>query len=135
MSGPRSVLVVEDDRQNFELVEFLLEEAGIAVRGARDPVTAAAMLADALPDMVLMDMQLPGVEGLELVARLRRDPRTARLPVVALTAHAMQGDRERFLGGGCDGYLAKPIETARFVDQIRRIWSESTRTHPESGPE
>ena len=128
MNGPRSVLVVEDNLQNFELVEFLLEESGIAVHGARDPETANALLAGPLPDMVLLDMQLPGIEGLELVQRLRDDPRTARLPIVALTAHAMQGDRERFLAGGCDGYLAKPIETARFVDQIRQIWRRTSHT-------
>lgn len=133
MDGPRSVLVVEDNPQNFELVEFLLEEAGIEVHGARDPEAAAAMLAGPLPDMVLMDMQLPGVAGLELVARLRRDPRTARLPIVALTAHAMRGDRERFLAGGCDGYIAKPIETARFLDQIGQIWLSSSGTGPAAG--
>jgi len=133
MDGPRSVLVVEDNPQNFELVEFLLEEAGIDVRGARDPESAEALLCGPLPDMVLMDMQLPGTEGLEMVARLRRDPRTSRLPVVALTAHAMQGDRERFLAGGCDGYLPKPIETARFVDQILQIWRASSGTAPASG--
>ncbi len=83
--------------------------------------------------MVLMDMQLPGIEGLELVARLRKDPRTARLPIVALTAHAMHGDRERFLDGGCDGYLAKPIETARFVDQVRQIWRASPGSDPATG--
>jgi CheY-like chemotaxis protein len=135
MSGPRSVLVVEDDEQNFELVEFLLEEAGIEVRGVRDPERVEALLAESVPDMLLLDMQLPGLEGLELVARLRRHHGTARLPVVAVTAHAMQGDRERFLAGGCDGYLAKPIATARFVDQIREIWRRTTsRPETTGGP-
>lgn len=126
MNGPRSVLVVEDNPQNLELVEFLLEEAGMQVRGARDPERVQALLAESLPDLLLLDMQLPGLGGLDLVARLRNDPRTVRLPIVALTAHAMQGDRERFLAGGCDGYLAKPIETALFIDQIRQIWSDAT---------
>lgn len=114
-----TILVVEDNEQNLELVEFLLEEAGLKVRKARDAGEARAELAAGRPDLVLMDMQLPGTDGLALVAEIRRDPAFARLPILALTAHAMRGDRERFIAGGCDGYIAKPINVASFVDEVR----------------
>jgi two-component system, cell cycle response regulator DivK len=117
----RSVLIVEDNRQNLELVQFLLEEAGHRVRSAGDARGARAELDRELPDLVLMDMQLPGTDGLELVAELRADPRFRRLPIVALTAHALRGDRERFLAGGCDGYIAKPIDVATFATLVEEV--------------
>ena len=127
-SGTRAVLIVEDNRQNLELVQFLLEEAGLIVRCAVDARQAREELARELPDLVLMDMQLPGVDGLELVAELRREARYDRLPIVALTAHALRGDRERFLAGGCDGYIAKPIDVATFAEQVRGLLRASTAT-------
>lgn len=120
-----TILVVEDNEQNLELVEFLLEEAGLRVRKARDAEEARAQLAAGRPDLVLMDMQLPGTDGLTLVEELRRDPVLARLPILALTAHAMRGDRERFIAGGCDGYIAKPINVASFVDEVRAALARS----------
>lgn len=117
----RRVLVVEDNRQNLELVEYLLEEAGMEVRCAADAIQARAELERGLPDLVLMDMQLPGIGGLELVGELRRDPRLRALPIVALTAHALRGDRERFLAGGCDGYIPKPIDVTTFADEVREL--------------
>jgi CheY-like chemotaxis protein len=119
--APRRVLVVEDNRQNLELVQFLLEEAGMEVRSAADVKQARAELERELPDLVLMDMQLPGVAGLELVAELRRHPRFRALPIVALTAHALRGDRERFLAGGCDGYIPKPIDVATFAADVQEL--------------
>ncbi|HPW55188.1 MAG TPA: response regulator [Thermoanaerobaculaceae bacterium] len=120
-----TILVVEDNEQNLELVEFLLEEAGLKVRKARDAEEARAQLAAGRPDLVLMDMQLPGTDGLTLVEELRRDPRFARIPVLALTAHAMRGDRERFIAGGCDGYIAKPINVTSFVDEVQAALARS----------
>jgi CheY-like chemotaxis protein len=117
----RSVLIVEDNRQNLELVQFLLEEVGHRVRSAGDARAARVELDRELPDLVLMDMQLPGTDGLELVQELRQDPRYRRLPIVALTAHALRGDRERFLAGGCDGYIAKPIDVATFATQVEEV--------------
>jgi two-component system cell cycle response regulator DivK len=119
----RTILVIEDNEQNLELVEFLLEEAGWAVRRAMDPDTARRELELAKPDLVLMDMDLPGTDGLTLVAEFRRDAAMAAVPIIALTAHAMRGDRERFLSGGCDGYIAKPIDVNTFVRDLRRILS------------
>jgi len=114
------VLVVEDDEVNLELVAFLLEEAGFEVRAARDLDEARRALQAEAPDVLLMDMSLNGADGLELVAELRADPGLRRLPVLALTAHAMCGDRERFLAAGCDGYIAKPIDVKTFVHEVAR---------------
>ena len=122
--GGRHVLIVEDNRQNLELVQFLLEEAGHDVRAAYDARGARAELERAVPDLVLMDMQLPGTDGLELVAELRADARFRHLPIVALTAHALRGDRERFLAGGCDGYIPKPIDVATFALQVEAVMRE-----------
>jgi len=119
--GGRDVLIVEDNRQNLELVQFLLEEAGHRVRSAADARSARAELERSVPDLVLMDMQLPGTDGLELVAELRGDPRFRHLPIVALTAHALRGDRERFLAGGCDGYIPKPIDVTTFAAEVREL--------------
>ena len=113
--------MVEGNRQNLELVEFLLEEAGMEVRSAADASSARAELERERPDLVLLDMRLPGVAGLELVEELRRDPRFRGLPVVALTAHALRGDRERFLAGGCDAYIPKPIDVTTFANEIREL--------------
>ncbi len=112
------ILVVEDNRQNFELVEFLLSDAGMSVRWARDAAELRQQVADRLPDLVLMDIQLPGVDGLALVEELRGNPAACDLTILAITAHALRGDREKFLRRGCDGYLAKPIDVSSFVDQV-----------------
>ncbi len=115
------ILVVEDNEQNLELVEYLLEEEGITVRSALDADQARAELEKAIPDLILMDMQLPGIDGLTLVQEIRGQNPTLTLPIIALTAHAMRGDRERFLAGGCDGYIPKPIDAANFISQIREV--------------
>ncbi len=118
VSSERKILVVEDNPQNWELVEFLLEDAGYAVRLAADAAEMRRELAVGLPDLVLMDIQLPGVDGMALVSEIRAMPEAGKLPVVALTAHAMRGDRERFIAAGFDGYISKPIDVATFADQV-----------------
>ena len=112
-----TVLIVEDNEQNMELTSFLLEEAGYRVRQASSPAQATEAIAREKPDLVLMDMDLGGHDGLSFVAELRRAPEN-RFPIVALTAHAMRGDRERFLTGGCTGYISKPISTRTFVADV-----------------
>lgn len=112
------ILVIEDNEQNLELVQFLLEEAGAEVRAAMDADAARVNLAEKAPDLILMDIQLPGTDGLTLVTELRARSDLGRVPIIALTAHAMRGDRERFLAGGCDGYIAKPIQVSTFVEEI-----------------
>jgi two-component system cell cycle response regulator DivK len=127
MVGPATVLVVEDNPQNLELVEFLLEDAGMTVVSATDAESLWTRLDEGLPDLVLMDMQLPGRDGLDLVAEIRSRFPQITAPVVALTAHAMRGDRERFLAGGCDGYIAKPIDAGGFADQVRQYLGPAGR--------
>ena len=112
------IWVVEDNDQNFELVDYLLGEAGYAVARARDADELALLVTGELPALVLLDMNLPSGSGLEVLTRLRTEPRTLRVPVVALTAHAMRGDRERFLAAGCDGYISKPIESRQFLEAV-----------------
>lgn len=112
------VLVVEDNDQNMELVTFLLEEAEYQVRRATDAEEARREFTRGGVDLVLMDMNLAGVDGLTLVSEFRNHPGNQTVPVLALTAHAMRGDRERFLAGGCDGYLAKPIDVKTFIKDV-----------------
>ncbi len=128
MPAPKTILVVEDNPQNLELVEFLLDEAGFRVVSARDAEAARLQFRRSVPDLVLMDMHLPGRDGLSLVREFRLDPTGGATPIIALTAHAMRGDKERFLAGGCTGYIAKPIDTKSFVDEVRSYLS------PASGP-
>jgi two-component system, cell cycle response regulator DivK len=120
MSRPL-IWVIGDNDQNFELVDFLLGEAGYEVVRARDSDGLAPLLAGAPPALVLLDMNLPSGSGLDLLQHLRRvetSRRAPRAPVVALTAHAMRGDRERFLAAGCDGYISKPIEANEFLAAV-----------------
>lgn len=111
--------MVEDNQQNLELVQYLLERDGFVVHAARDADEARLLFRKHLPDLVLMDIHLPGRDGLAIVREFRLDPTGGSTPIVALTAHAMRGDRERFLAGGCTGYIAKPIETKTFVSEVR----------------
>jgi two-component system, cell cycle response regulator DivK len=120
MTG-KTILVVEDNPQNRELVSDLLSLSGVRVLTAEDGETALDLLARELVDLVLMDVSLPRMDGLEAARRLKGMPSTAHLPVIALTAHAMKGDRERILAAGCDGYLTKPIDTRVFVAAVERF--------------
>jgi len=120
MNG-KTILVVEDNAQNRELVTDLLSLAGVRVLTAADAETALEMAAREPLDLVLMDVSLPRMDGLEATRVLKSTPATARLPVVALTAHAMKGDRERILAAGCDGYVTKPIDTRAFTGTVAQF--------------
>jgi len=113
------VLLVEDNDRNLKLARDVLEYAGFTVLVAMSGEEAVARARSASPDLILMDLQLPGIDGHEALDRLRLDARTAAIPVVALTAYAMRQDRERALAAGFDGYLQKPIDVRRFPDQVR----------------
>jgi CheY-like chemotaxis protein len=113
------ILVVEDNERNLKLLRDVLEYAGYDVRAARTAEDGIALAVSEPPDLVLMDLQLPGIDGMEALRRLRETPRTAGIPVVAVTAQAMKQDRERILRAGFDGYLEKPISVRAFPDQVR----------------
>ena len=121
MSNAARVLIVDDNEHNVEIATHLLAQAGMAVAAASDAEQAIAQVAAFQPDLVLMDIQLPGVDGLALTRQLRSQRTTQRLVIVAFTALAMRGDREKFLAGGCDGYMAKPIDVATFAAEVRAL--------------
>ena len=114
------ILVVEDNDKNLKLTRDVLEFAGYTVEVAITGEEAVAQALASVPDLILMDLQLPGMDGHEALARLRADPDTQRVPVVALTASAMPMDRERALSAGFDGFLEKPISVREFPAQVRR---------------
>jgi CheY-like chemotaxis protein len=119
----RNILVVEDNDMNMQLVEFLLEEGGYRIVKATSGEEALAITRDGpgtAPDLILMDIHLPGMDGLSVVRAIKADERTARIPILALTAHAMRGDKDRFLEAGCDGYISKPIDVKTFIASIER---------------
>ena len=118
----RKILVVEDNDMNMQLVEFLLEEGGYDIVKATSGEEALAHHArrPAAPDLILMDIHLPGMDGLSVVRAMKADERTARIPILALTAHAMRGDKDRFLEAGCDGYISKPIDVKTFISSIEQ---------------
>jgi CheY-like chemotaxis protein len=114
MAG-ESILVVDDNPINVRLLNVVLANGGYRVRSAGDAHEALSLLNAFSPELVLVDLQLPGMDGLELVRLLRADARTKEIPIVAVTAYAMKGDDERALRAGCDGYVTKPIDTRAFL--------------------
>ena len=120
----RKILVVEDNDMNMQLVEFLLEEGGYTIVKATSGEEALALTRDSVsaPDLILMDIHLPGMDGLSVVRAMKEDARTARIPILALTAHAMRGDKDRFLDAGCDGYISKPIDVKTFIAAIEQYF-------------
>ena len=112
------VLIVEDNPANMKLAVFLLQSAGHTVLTATDAETGLALARDEQPNLILMDIQLPGMDGLEAIALLKGDDATRAIPVIALTALAMKGDEERIRAAGCDGYIAKPIRYKEFLETI-----------------
>jgi CheY-like chemotaxis protein len=117
-AAPR-VLIIDDNAMNQELSSVLLRRDGIDVANALDAESALSQVASFQPDLVLMDIQLPNTDGLELTRQLRADPAQRDLVIVAFTAYAMKGDEARMLAGGCDGYLSKPVDVPRFAAQVR----------------
>jgi CheY-like chemotaxis protein len=124
MSGGR-ILLVEDNEANQLLASSVLELSGFVVDVAGDSTEARAILARTSPDVILMDVQLPGLDGLSFVKQLKAEAATAHIPIIALTALAMAGDRERTLAAGCDGYIAKPINTRTFASEVGTFLSDS----------
>lgn len=114
------VLLIEDNEQNRYLATFLLENRGFAVVHAGDGPTGLDLASRECFDLILLDIQLPGMDGHAVARALRSGPTASRVPIVAVTSYAMAGDRERSLAAGCDGYIEKPIDPATFVTEISR---------------
>jgi len=112
------VLVIEDNASNMTLATFLLESAGHTVLGASDAEAGLVIARSDHPDLILMDIQLPDMDGLEATALLKGDASTRAIPVIALTALAMKGDEERIRAAGCDGYIAKPLSYREFLATV-----------------
>jgi two-component system cell cycle response regulator DivK len=113
-----TILVIEDNAANMTLATFLLQSVGHTVLAARDAEVGLTLARSQAPTLVLMDIQLPGMDGLEATKLLKRDDVTRAIPVIALTALAMKGDEERIRAAGCDGYIAKPLDYKDFLKTV-----------------
>jgi CheY-like chemotaxis protein len=129
MAG-EAILIVDDNAQNLKLARVLLTTEGYLVRTAVDAEEAMQTLTAFTPSLILMDLQLPGMDGLELTRRLKRDPATKSIIIIALTAYAMKGDEQRALAAGCDGYVAKPID----VETLPKIVAQHLAGAKGGGP-
>jgi len=122
-SSPRkTILVVEDNELNLKLFRDLLEAHGYEVISSKDGLDGLELARQRRPDLILMDIQLPRVSGLEVTKMIKSDPDLRNIPVIAVTAFAMKGDEEKIRQGGCEAYIAKPITVASFIATIDAIW-------------
>ena len=126
MAEGAQILVVEDNEKNMKLFRDVLHASGYRTLEAATGERAVELVFEHRPDLVLMDIQLPDIDGIEALSRLRADGRTSSVPVLALTAQAMEGDRERFLAAGFDGYLSKPVDIAEFVATVKRYCEDGS---------
>jgi two-component system cell cycle response regulator DivK len=115
-----TILIVEDNPANMKLATFLLESADYSVIGAVNAEVGLTRAREERPDLILMDIQLPGMDGLQATGLLKADSATRNIPVIALTALAMKGDEERIRAAGCDGYVAKPLDYKDFLSVVKR---------------
>ena len=120
----KTVLIVEDNELNMKLFHDLLEAQGYETLQTREGLHALALAREHRPDLILMDIQLPEISGLEVVKWLKEDEELSSIPVIAVTAFAMKGDEERILEGGCEAYLSKPISVMSFIEVIRGFLDE-----------
>ena len=132
MAG-EAILIVDDNPVNLKLLRITLAVAGYDVRTAIDAEQATSVLASFRPRLILMDIQLPGLDGLELTRRLKADPVTSNAVIIAVTAYAMKGDEQRALAAGCDGYVTKPIDTRTLASTVARYLEVEPATRT-SGP-
>ena len=117
----KKVLIVEDNELNMKLFHDLLEAQGYETLETREGLAALSLAREHRPDLILMDIQLPEISGLEVTQWLKEDDDLSHIPVVAVTAFAMKGDEERIREGGCEAYISKPISVSHFLDTIRRL--------------
>ncbi|MEQ8935541.1 MAG: response regulator [Amphiplicatus sp.] len=119
-AAPKTVLIVEDNELNMKLFHDLLEAHGYSTLQARTGPEALALAAQHRPDLILMDIQLPEISGLQVTQQLKSNDSLSSIPVIAVTAFAMKGDEERIRAGGCEDYIAKPISVAGFLEKVKR---------------
>ncbi len=124
-----TILVVDDNPTNLKLATEVLEFENYKVLKAVDAEEAQIILDGFLPDMILMDIALPGMDGLTLTRKLKAAPRTSQIRIVALTAFAMKGDEQKALDAGCDGYFTKPIDTRKLSEQVAEILRNPPKSH------
>lgn len=125
------ILYVEDNFQNKRLVKKILCAKGYEVLEAEDGLQGIALAARERPDLILMDINMPGIDGMEATSRLKSSPDLAHIPIIALTANAMRGDRERIMAAGCDDYLQKPVDNTKLVELVERFLC-SNRVHSDA---
>ncbi|MFQ5651066.1 MAG: response regulator [bacterium] len=116
----KKILLVEDDEANLYLIRFILEKNGFQVIEARSGARAVKLAVKEKPDLIIMDIQLPDINGLEAVKRIRSSKADGGIPIVALTSYAMVGDKEKALAAGCTGYIEKPIDPETFMEEIEK---------------
>jgi len=119
----KKIPIVEDDEKSLYLAAFVLEKEGYEVIEARDGLEALDKLSRETPDLILMDMQLPKLDGYEATRRIKADEKLSKIPVVALTAYAMKGNQEKTFEAGCSGHIEKPIDPATFVEEVKKYLS------------
>ena len=122
-STPKTILVVEDNELNMKLFHDLLEAHGYSILQTRDGMEALKLARQHKPDLILMDIQLPEVSGLEVTKWIKEDDDLKSIPIIAVTAFAMKGDEEKIREGGCEAYIAKPISVANFLETVQRFLS------------
>ncbi|MFL7790513.1 MAG: response regulator [Anaerolineae bacterium] len=118
----KTVLYIEDNFHNRRIVRKILQSRGYSLIEAEDGISGLAMVQELKPPLVLLDIGLPGMDGLEVVGRIKADETLCGIPVIALTASAMRGDRERFLAAGCDDYLSKPIQAMELINMVEAYY-------------
>jgi two-component system, cell cycle response regulator DivK len=123
----RKILVIEDNEQNLYLIRYILEDSDYEVFAAWDGKQGIELAASLMPDLILLDIQLPGMNGYDVARKLREDSNLADTPIVAVTSYAMPGDREKAMEAGCNGYIEKPIDPDTFDQQVEKYLSLKRR--------
>lgn len=123
----KTVLYIEDNFHNRRLVRKILESRGYSIVEAEDGISGLEMVRDLEPPVILLDIGLPGMDGLQVVAKIKADVKLKHIPVIAVTASAMRGDRERFLAAGCDDYLSKPVRAMELLDKVASHYPDNGR--------